>query len=113
VHLVFLSMVTLPALLLATPAPWRRRLRLLAWGVPLIFLGHVIALVLTTRGVHCLQEQPGTFVCLWALRISYASGQMFAATFWVLLTWRYWSEESGPSDAEDAASDPPASLPSA
>jgi hypothetical protein len=113
VHLVFLSMVTLPALLLATPAPWRMRLRLLAWGLPLMFVGHVIALCLTTRGVQCLQEQPGTFVCLWALRVSYASGQIFAATFWIMLTWRYWFEAAGTTVTAEAASDPPASSPPA
>jgi hypothetical protein len=90
VHLVYLSAVTLPALLLATPAPWRTRWRLLAIALPLIYLGHVISLVILTRGVYCLQERPGTFICLWGLRVAYTSGQLFAATLWVLLTWHHW-----------------------
>jgi hypothetical protein len=92
-HLAFLSMVTLPALLLATPAPFLTRLRLLGIAAPLIFAGHVASLILTTRGIYCLQEAPGTF---W-LRIAYTSGQLFAATLWVLLTWRYWFVKSVPA----------------
>jgi len=89
-HLAYLSIVTLPALLLATPAPFRSRLLLLAIALPLIFASHVTSLIVTVRGVYCLQEAPGTFHCLWGLRLAYTSGQLFAATFWILLTWRYW-----------------------
>jgi exosortase/archaeosortase len=99
-HLAYLSMVMLPALLLATPAPFLSRLRMLAISAPLIFITQVVSLVITTRGVYCLQVAPGTFYCLWALRIAYASGQIFAATLWVLLTWRYWIAASRtPRDA--------------
>ena len=91
--------MTLPALLLATPAPWRTRWRFLAYAVPLIYLGHVISLVILTRGVYCLQLKPGTFICLWGLRVAYTSGQLFAATLWVMLTWRYWFTECGAQQA--------------
>jgi hypothetical protein len=89
-HLAYLSIVTLPALLLATPAPIRSRFLLLAIAIPLLFISHVTSLIVTTRGVHCLWKEPGTFYCLWALRMAYTSGQIFAATFWILGTWRYW-----------------------
>jgi len=89
-HLAFLSIVTLPALLLATPAPIRSRLILLAIALPLLFASHVLSLIVTLRGVYCLWKVPGTFHCLWALRVAYTSGQVFAATFWILGTWRYW-----------------------
>ena len=89
-HLIYLSMILLPALLLATPAPILARLRMLAYALPLIFAGHVLSLVLLTRATYCLQENPGNFSCLLALRFTYSSGQLFAGIFWVLLTWRYW-----------------------
>jgi len=89
-HLVLLSLALLPALLLSTPAPYLTRLRLLAIGVPLVFLSHVVWVIILTRGVMCLRETPGTFYCLWALRAAYASGQFTAAALWALLTWRYW-----------------------
>ncbi len=89
-HLIYLSLVTLPALLLATPVPWRKRLGWLALGLPLAFISHVLSAILLTRGTHCLQQAPGTFSCLWALRVAYTSGQLFAAAFWIPLTWRHW-----------------------
>ena len=89
-HLIYLSLVALPALLLATPAPFKDRLQLLALSVPLMFLGHVGSLVALTRTTHCLTEAPGTYSCLIVLRFAYSSGQLLAGTFWVLLTWRYW-----------------------
>jgi len=90
VHLMLLSLALLPALLLATPAPYLTRLRLLAIGVPLVFLSHVAWAIVLSRAVLCLRQAPGTFYCLWALRATYASGQFTAAALWVLLTWRYW-----------------------
>ena len=89
-HLMLLSLVTLPALLLATPAPFLVRLRMLGLALPLLFLGHVVSVIGLTRGVQCLREAPGTFHCLWMLRVVYSSGQLVAAGLWVLLTWRYW-----------------------
>jgi hypothetical protein len=90
VHLVLLSLVALPALLLATPAPLVTRFRLMLVSLPLIFTIHVLGLIVLTRAILCLREAPGTFHCLWALRLVYTSGQLSAAALWVLLTWRYW-----------------------
>ncbi len=83
-HLVFLSLALVPALLLATPAPIRTRFRLLGLGLPLVFLGHVLALIAMTRGIYALRQAPGTFYWLWILRIAYTSGQVVAATVVVL-----------------------------
>jgi hypothetical protein len=89
-HLIYLSFVILPALLLATPAPFLARLRMLAISIPLMYLSHVFSLICLTRTTMCLLDAPGTFSCLWLLRFTYSSGQMFAGVFWVLLTWRHW-----------------------
>jgi hypothetical protein len=90
IHLVLLSLVSLPALVLATPAPVLSRLKLLGIGLALVFASHVLSVIVMARGVYALQQAPGTFFWLWALRVAYASGQFFAAAFWILLTWRYW-----------------------
>ena len=102
-HLMYISMVMLPALLLATPAPIKTRFKLLAIAIPLLFVSHVLSVVLLTRTTYCLKAAPGTFSCLWVLRFAYSSGQFFAGIFWLLMTWRYWfsgplaPEGSGPN----------------
>jgi hypothetical protein len=101
-HLVFLSLALVPALLLATPAPIRTRFRLLAVGLPLVFLGHVLALIAMTRGIYALRQAPGTFYWLWILRMAYTSGQVVAATVVVLLTWRYWVPRDSPGGSIDS-----------
>ncbi len=101
-HLIFLSLALVPALLLATPAPIRTRFRLLGLGLPLVFLGHVLALIAMTRGIYGLRQAPGTFYWLWLVRIAYTSGQVVSATVGVLLTWRYWvprSDDGGKVDS--------------
>jgi hypothetical protein len=94
-HLSYLSAVTLPALLLATPAPLRSRFLLLVLALPLLFASHVTSAILITRGVYCVGQTPREFECMWALRIAYTSGQLFAATFWILVSWRYWFVDGG------------------
>ena len=89
-HLILLSLALLPALLLASPGPILTRFKLLGIALPLMFLAHVFSIVGLTRGVQCLSESPGTFLCLWMLRLVYSSGQFLAAVLWVLLTWRQW-----------------------
>jgi len=89
-HLIYLSLVALPALLLATPAPLSTRLRLLAIALPVAFLAHVLSVVVLVRGTFSLRETPGAFLWLIAMRAAYMSGQLVAATLWVLLTWRHW-----------------------
>lgn len=97
-HLIYLSLVALPPLLLATPAPVRVRLRLVGIALPLAYAGHVLSVIVLMWGTECLRQVPGTFSCLCALRAAYLSGQLVAATLWVLLTWRYWfSGSSGRS----------------
>ena len=90
VHLLFLNMVLVPALVLATPASLAARLRLVGWAIPLILVVQTLALIGLVRGQLCLVSSPGSFLCLWQLRLVYASGQLSAALLWAGLTWRYW-----------------------
>ena len=89
-HLILLSLALLPALLLATPAPFLKRFQLLGIGLVLMFLGNVLAMIGLTRGYYGLREAPGTFYWLWVFRSVNASGQFCSAAIWALLTWRYW-----------------------
>lgn len=89
-YLLFLNLALLPALLVATPAPWRDRLRLLLVGLAILFVAHVLCLIGLVRETQSLAAQPGVFHRLWLLRVIYLSGQIFAAVIWALLTWRYW-----------------------
>lgn len=97
-HLVFLSLALLPALLLATPAPWLDRIRLLGIGLLLLFCVHVVSIIGLVRETQCLVVKPGTFHCLWLLRLVYSSGQVFGAVLWALLTWRYWFPRKAPPE---------------
>jgi hypothetical protein len=89
-HLVLLGLAVLPALLLATPVPIPTRLKMLGIALPLLFLTQVASVTLLVWGTQCLREAPGTFYCLWILRVVYTSGQISAAVLWALLTWRFW-----------------------
>jgi hypothetical protein len=89
-HLLFLDLALVPALLLPTPVALRVRLRLAGLGIVLVYVGHVIAVLALMRGMWCLVESPGNFVCNWILRIAYTSGQLFGAAIWGALAWRYW-----------------------
>lgn len=94
-HLLFLSLALLPALILATPAPLPARLRLLLIGLLLLFAVHVLSVIGLVRQTQCLVVRPGSFHCLWILRLVYGSGQISGALLWGLLTWRYWFPRRG------------------
>lgn len=98
-HLILLSLVSVPSLLLATPAAWRVRFRWFLISIPLIYLGHVLAAVVLTRGHYCLTQTPGTLVCAWAKTFAVTSGQMMAGVLWFGLTWRFWFERKDASVA--------------
>ncbi len=90
-HLIFLSIALLPALLLATPAPYKRRLQMLAIGVLPLFLLHVLAIIWIVRGNYVLMYvNPDSFLARWTLKLAYMSGQAFAVALWALLSWRFW-----------------------
>jgi len=89
-HLHYLSIALLPALILATPAPWPTRLKLLAIAIPLLFLVHSLTIVGVVRAQYCYMIDRKDFWCIWVLRAVNTSGQLFAAALWALLTWRYW-----------------------
>ena len=66
-HLVYLNLALLPALVLATPVPWRQRPRMLGFALPSLIAVH--ALTLMVRASLGLYHSPGSFFCLWLLRV--------------------------------------------
>jgi hypothetical protein len=101
-HLHFLSLALLPALILATPAPWPARFRMLAVGIPLLFVVHCLTLVGIVRTQYCAMLDPYNFNCRWLRRAVNTSGQLFGAALWVLLTWRYWVGKKPQASREPA-----------
>lgn len=98
-HLHYLSLALLPALILATPAPWPTRFKLLAIAIPLLFVVHSLTMVGVVRAQYCYMIDRRDMLCNWVLRAVNTSGQLFGAALWVLLTWRYWfqRDESKPA----------------
>lgn len=91
-QVILLSLVSVPSLILATPAPWRRRFRWLLIATPMIYMGHVLSAVVLTRGQYCLNQDPGNWLCNWTKTFAVTSGQMMAGLLWFGLTWRFWFE---------------------
>jgi hypothetical protein len=89
-YLHYLSLVLVPALLIATPAPWPVRLRLLLLLLPLLWLEHTIAIIGVVRMHYCVALERGHTLCKIGMRIANTSGQLFGAALWALLTFRYW-----------------------
>jgi hypothetical protein len=80
----------LPALALATPVGLRARFEMAGLGLAALVAVQALAMVGLVRGYLCLQQTPGSFTCLWLLRLVFVSGQLSAAALWVLLAWRHW-----------------------
>ena len=87
--LLFLNLIILPALLLATPVRTRERIRLLGKGLTLLVGIHVLSVSACVYGLGLL-EHPGGFLgssLPSALRLG---AQGVSIALWGLLTWRYW-----------------------
>jgi hypothetical protein len=102
-HLHYLSLALLPALILATPAPWPTRFKLLAIAMPLLFIVHSVTIVGVVRAQYCYLVDRNNFWCIWLLRAVNTSGQLFGAGLWALLTWRYWFGRATGSDERQVA----------
>jgi hypothetical protein len=89
-HLLLLGLPLGAALVVATPGPLRARLHWLGRAVAAIVLVEVASVTGLARGYLCLQSSPGDRVCLYLLRLVFASGQLGAVAVWAALTWRYW-----------------------
>lgn len=86
---LFLSLLILPPLLLATPVRVGERLRLLTLGVVLLFVAHVVSVSACVYGMGLVND-PNSFVFRSLPKVLRLSSQGIAVSLWGLLTWRYW-----------------------
>lgn len=89
-YVIFISLVLLPSLLLATPVSPRDRLRLLLYGMLLLYAIHVITIIALFRVYLCLMQSPGATMCTWIKGLLLTSGQITPVAAWGLLTWKHW-----------------------
>ena len=89
-YVLFLNLLLFPPLILATPAKIGRRLRWLVYGLLMLFVVHVLALVGFFQSHVCLARDPDDFLCEWTNGLALTSGQLSAVVVWSLLTWSYW-----------------------
>jgi hypothetical protein len=89
-NLIMLNLALLPALLLATPVPFQKRLKLLGWGMILLLGIHALSAITLTHAEICLHYDPDNLGCNVAEGVFGTGGQLFAVALWVLLTWRSW-----------------------
>lgn len=88
VHLIYASLVLLPALLLATPAPIRVRAKLVAQGLLLLVVVHVLTMLGLAHSY--LRFETGGFGWRWLRWVLGRGSQILAVALWALLSWRYW-----------------------
>jgi len=87
--LTFFQLVVLSALLLATPARWPQRLRLLSCGIAVMFGLHTLCVSGCVYGMAVIDDARSlTFRSLPIVLGPFASG--LAVVVWIALTWPYW-----------------------
>jgi hypothetical protein len=87
---IYLNLVLLPALILATPVELGQKARLLAIGLVLLFFWNVLSMIGLFRTQICLMQSPESFVCRWLKGLIMTSGQIGSFLGWAVLTWSYW-----------------------
>lgn len=94
-EIAFSGLALLPALLLATPAGMRERLRLLGTGLGALFVVHVVSVmgVLYFFALACYKNETARACVLAPSSLSFCS---HIGTFgvWGLMTWKYWFDAS-------------------
>jgi len=88
-HTIYLSLVFLPALILATPASIKRRIRNLLLALCVLFALHVLTMIALLRSLLCLQES-SDFACFWVHGVALTSGQVMGVAVWALISWTFW-----------------------
>lgn len=94
-HAIYLNLALLPALLLATPVPWSRRLRLVGWGLLLLFACHVLLEVGMARTYYHFRTERDA-VSSWAMLQLVRGGTLLGVVQWALLTWTFWLPRGAP-----------------
>jgi len=93
-HTIYLSLVFLPALILATPVSMKRRFQNLLLGLSLLFALHVLTMVVLLKSLLCLEADSTNFACFWIHGVALTSGQVAGFVVWALLSWTLWFPKS-------------------
>jgi hypothetical protein len=98
-HLFFIGLAILPALVLATPVRLLDRARLALIGLALLFVCQVLAAVALTHAQYHLRMLDAESV-FWdyVKTIANAFGQLISIVLWVVLTWHAWLREPSPPE---------------
>lgn len=99
-NLTLLSLALLPALLLATPVGFRRRLWMLGLGLLLLLVLHVLAALGLVVSIRCLVSTPDSAVCKWLKTVINTHGQLMSVVIWGLLSWDVWLPSRAPAQPE-------------
>ncbi len=99
---VFLSLILLPALLLATPVGVRSRLKLLLAGAGLLYVIHAGSLVMLFSQLWRHSEHNVDAISAWLYVVSLNSGQIGAVMVWAFLTGGYWLSITRPKGRIEA-----------
>ncbi len=87
---IFLSLILAPALLLATPAPLRRRLGMLVLGLTLLYVLHVASVATMFTQLYLYSRHELGPMSSWFYALTRNSGQIGAVVIWALLTGSFW-----------------------
>jgi SEC-C motif-containing protein len=87
---VFVSLILLPSLILATPIALRRRVMLLSIGLLLLYVVHVLSIAVLFHELWLFRVGQSWALSDWLLSWCLTSGQMSTVMIWALLTGGYW-----------------------
>ena len=89
-HVIFMNLVFLPALMLATPLGVKARMRGFLFGLLILFPLHVGTVIVLLQSLLSLQQTPQDFSWFWIHGVALTSGQVMGVAVWALLSWGFW-----------------------
>lgn len=89
-HVIYLNLVFLPALILATPIAMQKRARNLLIGMTCLFVLHVVTMIALLKSLICLHQDASDFACFWIQGVTLTSGQVMGVAVWALISWSCW-----------------------
>jgi|GEM_PF-2437072 len=94
--MIYMNLVLVPAIFLATPVGIKKRLHLFCRGVSLLLIVHVLsvtAFVYVWSTFYPIPEKHQ--LCQHIIALFSPGGQVFAVVIWCSLTWKHWFPKSG------------------
>jgi hypothetical protein len=88
-NVLFLNLVILPPLLLASPGKLVHRVRALAVSGPFLVALDLMLFLVLLRTRLCLSGDPDGSLCVWGWGLLMTSGQVTAVLAWALLSRRF------------------------